>query len=456
MPPERSECLEITGLGAQGDGIAATDGGTRHVPFALPGERVVMGGEGLSRLLSAPSTERRQPACRHFGACGGCAAQHMGDRLYAEWKRDIVIGALRQRGLEPEVRPLLRVAPGTRRRAVLTARREGGRIVLGYHRRRSADLVDIEECPVLSQDITRRLPALRDLAALVPAPEVRLTALATPAGLDVAVEAGGRRPGRAAIAEIGRIADRHGLARVSVDGEGVIERARPQLRMGEADVAVPPGAFVQAVQHSEELMRDLVSAALFEATGKSAGKPKLVADLFCGVGTFTFALARRARVSAFDNDAAAIAALGAAASRAQGLKPIEARVRDLLREPLSVRELEPFDAVVLDPPRAGAQRQASELARSKVAAVVAVSCDPGTLARDLRLLTDGGYSIASVTPIDQFVFSAHVEAVAVLRRTARPPSRRLSGRGHSRAFDAPERLAGEGQPGAARQLISAR
>jgi 23S rRNA (uracil1939-C5)-methyltransferase len=179
------------------------------------------------------------------------------------------------------------------------------------------------------------------------------------------------------------------------------------------------------VRQSEESLRELVLSAV--AGARAA--PKGVADLFCGVGTFTLALARRARVLALDSDAAALAALAAAARHAQGLKPIEAEVRDLSREPLTARELEPFDAVVLDPPRAGAQAQARELARSGVETVVAVSCDPGTLARDAHILTDGGYAIASVTPIDQFVYSAHVETVTVLKKRA--PGRRGAARRRS-------------------------
>jgi 23S rRNA (uracil1939-C5)-methyltransferase len=424
MPPADREELKIGALGAQGDGMAETAAGTRYVPFALPGERVEVEGDGPPRLVSAPSPDRVTAPCRHFGVCGGCAAQHMGERLYAEWKRDTVATALRRRGLEPDIAPLRRVAPGTRRRAVLTARRAGERIVLGYHRRKSFELVEIEECPVLLPEIVGKLPALRAVAETLPAPEVRLTVLATPDGPDIAAETGGRRTGQrlgqrtgqSVVAELGQIAIRHGLARVAVDGETVIERARPVLKMGEADVAVPPAAFVQAVQSSEEAMRELVRGAL--------DRPKQLADLFCGVGTFTFALASRARVLALDSDEAAIAALTAAARHAQGLKPIEARVRDLFREPLSARELEPFDAVVFDPPRAGASRQAHELARSKVGTVIAVSCDPGTLARDAQILAEGGYTIESVTPIDQFVFSAHVEAVAVLRQAARASPRR--------------------------------
>jgi 23S rRNA (uracil1939-C5)-methyltransferase len=408
--------LQIGALGAQGDGIAETDEGPQYVAFALPDERVEAGVDGLPRLLSAPSPERRLPLCRHFGVCGGCVAQHMGEPLYAEWKRDGVVGALRRRGLEPAVAQLQRIAPGTRRRAVLTARRAGGRIILGYHRRKSLDLVDIEECPVLLGAIVDKFPALRALAAVLGAPEVRLTVLATPAGVDVAAAAAGKPLREAAIAELGRIATQHGLARVTVEGEVVIACARPALRMGEVDVAVPPAVFVQAVQQSEEMMRALAVAAL--------GKPRAVADLFCGVGTFTFALARQARVLALDSDAVAATALTSAARHAQGLKPIETRVRDLFREPLSVNELKGFDAVVFNPPRSGAHRQAHELAGSSVETVIAISCDPGTLARDMQLLTEGGYATASVTPIDQFVYSAHVEVVAVLKRSARRSSGR--------------------------------
>jgi 23S rRNA (uracil1939-C5)-methyltransferase len=406
--PEPNE-LQIAALGAQGDGIAETDAGRVYVAFALPGERVAAAATGQPRLLSAPSPDRATPVCRHFGVCGGCVAQHMGDRLYAQWKRDIVVGALRQRGLAPDVAPLHRIAPGTRRRAVLTARREGRRIALGYHRRKSSDLVDIEECPVLAPRIGMQLAALRAIAAALPAREVRLTVLSTPAGLDVAADVGRGRLQPAATAEIGRIVTQHRLARVAIDGETVIEHAAPVLETAGPNVAIPPGAFVQAVEEAERAIAGTVMAAV--------GTAKRVADLFCGVGTFTFDLARRARVLALDRDAAAIAALAASARHARGSKPMEAKVRDLFRTPLSAKELEGFDAVVLDPPRAGAAGQAQQLACSRVPTVVAVSCDPGTLARDARLLVDGGYAIESVSPIDQFLFSAHVEAVAVFRRT---------------------------------------
>ncbi len=403
------QVLDITALGAQGDGIAVVGGARLYVPFALPGERVrrPQGEEGLPDIVSAPSPDRVAPACRHFGVCGGCAAQHMSDALYAAWKRDHVVAAFAQRGLEPDIAALVRVAPGTRRRAVLTAKARGGRAMLGFHRQRSHDLVDVQECPVVLPAIADKLPALRALCAGLPQGEARVTVLATRAGLDVAVE-GVRAPAGAAMARLVGQALESGLARLTLAGAPLMEHGAPTLPVGGVETAVPPGVFVQAVEEAE---RALVQRVVDATEGA-----RRVADLFCGVGTFALPLAARARVLAVDSHAPAVAGLTAAAQRRQGLKPIETKVRDLFREPLSSLELKGFDAVVFDPPRAGAMAQARQLAQSSVRTLVAVSCDAGTLARDVRLLVDGGYAIESVTPIDQFLYAPHVEIVAVLRR----------------------------------------
>jgi 23S rRNA (uracil1939-C5)-methyltransferase len=400
--------FEIERLGAQGDGIAETPDGPRFVPFALPGERVRVTGGDTVEVAANVSRERRAPICRHFGTCGGCVALHMGERLYAEWKRGIVVEAFRQRGLSPDIAPLLRVPPGSRRRAVLTGRRAGERVTLGYHRRRSHAVFDLEECPVLSADIVAGLPGLRALAGTLASDEARLTVLATPAGLDVAVDGKVGRPDAKAAASIARIAAQHRLARISIGGETIVERSAPVLRTSGVDVTMPPGAFVQAVAEAEE--------ALVRAVLDRIGKPKRTADLFCGVGTFAFALARRGRVSAFDSDSELVAALLAAVRHASGLKPVDARVRDLFREPLSPRELAQFDAVVLDPPRAGARAQCEALAGSDVATIVYVSCDPATLARDARTLVDAGYRLGEIGLVDQFLFTAHVELVVAFQR----------------------------------------
>ncbi|HEU0061033.1 MAG TPA: hypothetical protein VFR19_14230 [Hyphomicrobiaceae bacterium] len=400
--------LKVVRLGARGDGIAETAQGERYLPFALPGECVAAAGGGLPELLSAPSPERRAPRCRHFGVCGGCVAQHMGERLYADWKRGILEDALHKRGLRPELAPLSPIAAGSRRRAVLTGRCVKGQSLLGYHPRNSDAIFEVLECPVLVPEIVAALPALRALIAAIGAHEVRLTVLATATGLDVAIASGrgldGKRAAR--LAQIAAAEPR--LARLTLNGDSIAQRSVPVLGFAGVEVSPPPGAFVQAVAAAEGAIAEEVKAV--------TAKVRRAADLFCGVGTLSLRLARGTAVAAYDSDGAALAALRAAARHAKGLKPIEAKLRDLMREPLSARELDGFDAVVFDPPRAGAMAQAAALARSRVPIVVAVSCHPGTLARDLRILVDGGYQLERVLPIDQFLFSAHVEAVAYLKR----------------------------------------
>ena len=261
---------------------------------------------------------------------------------------------------------------------------------------------------MLVPEIVAALPALRAIAAGAGRREVRLTVLATPAGLDVAVATEPRLEpqGAARLAQLG--AGERRLARLALNGETLSQRGLPRLSFGGVEVCPPPGAFVQAVAQAE--------AVLAEEVGRATRSARRVADLFCGVGTLSFRLAGWARVEAFDADPEAIAALSLAARHAKGLKPIAGRVRDLFAEPLAPRELDGYDAVVFDPPRAGAKAQALALAGSRVPVIVAVSCAPGTLARDLKILVDGGYHLERVVPIDQFLFSAHVEAVAQLRR----------------------------------------
>jgi 23S rRNA (uracil1939-C5)-methyltransferase len=420
VKPE-SDAVSIVRLGAGGDGIADTAWGPCYVPFALPGESVRRRVEGLPELLSAPSPQRQQPRCRHFGSCGGCLAQHMTQDLYGDWKRGILVAAFRQRGLEADVAPLRGMAAGTRRRAVFTSRRQGGELVFGFHRRRSAEVFAVAECPVLMPAIVAELAGLRAIAAAVAEGEVRLTVLATPVGLDVAVEgAAEAMSARTAAALAGTLSHR-AIARLAYNREIIAERVRPELKLGGAAVVPPPGAFVQAVGEAE--------TALIGEVLENAGKSRRVADLFAGLGTFSLALARHAHVLAVDRDASALAALAEAKRKADGLKPILTKVRDLMREPLSAKELEAFDCVVLDPPRAGAPAQARQLARARVLRVIYVSCNPATLARDARTLVDGGFALQRVVPIDQFVYSAHLEAVAVFCR----PREAAGGAGRARS-----------------------
>jgi len=394
--------VEIARLGAQGDGITEGSGAPLFVPFTLPGERVLvdLGEDGKHAALLEvldPSPERIDPVCPHFGTCGGCALQHLEEGAYLAWKRALVVQALRSRGLDAEVEDVRPVSLGNRRRATFSLGRDAQGVVLGYRRARSHDLIDIALCPILSPGIVARLPKLK--AALAPLlsgkREARVGITETETGLDIVVE--GVRPKAGAL----------GVARITVGGEGLM-LAPPTVRFGPAQVKLPPGAFLQASPQAEAVMTALVSEGVAGA--------KRIADLFAGLGTFTFGLAQASAVDAYETDEAALGALAEAARHTPKLKPVRALARDLFQSPLGGKDLDRYDAVVFDPPRAGAAAQSELLATSKVKRLVAVSCNPGTLARDLRLLVDGGYRITRVVPVDQFLFSSHVEVVAHLER----------------------------------------
>ena len=405
--------LTIESVGAQGDGRARENGALVSVPFTLAGETVRVEGAGdrlkLVEVL-APSPDRGAPACRHFGVCGGCTLQHMGPAPYAAFKRDLILRSLKARGLEADVAETWVIPIASRRRAALAAKRSGKQVVLGFHTRKSHELIPVSECPVLRPDIVAALPRLREIAGYLLAgkDEIGLLVTETSAGLDLHITGLAKEVKALARAEAASAALRAGFARVSIEDADVLTERRPSLPAGAASLLPPPGGFLQASAEAEAEMERIVREHL-----KFAAR---VADLFSGCGTFALRLAAEASVLAVEGNAAAIDALKEASRAAHGLKPVTAELRDLFRNPLAGAELSRLDGVVLDPPRAGASAQAAELAKSRVPRIAYVSCDPATLARDLRTLVDGGYRIVRIHPIDQFLWSAHVEAVALLER----------------------------------------
>lgn len=407
--------LTIDSLGAQGDGVAQTERGPVFVPFTLPGEVVNAAVERDRATLMAvlePSPLRVEPPCRHFGDCGGCSLQHLEDESYRAFKVERVAAPLRRDRIEIEPAAVRPCSPDSRRRVVLSARRAETRIILGYHRMQSADIVDISECRIALPVIVAALPMLRDLAALVcqTTKPFHISVTATSTGLDVAFSDSGTLPD--AVRRIaGNFAIREKIARLSVDGEIVVEPQKPVIHFGDVAVNPPPGGFLQAVKFAEDTMVELVTGHL--------AKAKRVADLFAGSGAFSLRLAKNSEVHAVEGDAAALAALDRGFRFGSGLKRVTQEKRDLFRRPLTFKELSAFDGVVFDPPRAGAEDQSKQIARSDVPLVAAVSCNPTTLARDLRILIDGGYALKSVTPVDQFLWSPHVEAVALLEKPRR-------------------------------------
>jgi 23S rRNA (uracil1939-C5)-methyltransferase len=407
--------LTVERIGPGGEGLAPAPGGMVTVPFALPGETVTAavsedhnGRRGRIVEIVEPSAERVAPVCSHFGVCGGCSTQMWAQTPTLAWKRDLVIAAFQARGIEADVGPVWIAPPASRRRAVFAVRREGGRLQIGFRERLAHTVIELSECAILRPALVAALPALRRLCEplAVPKKGASLTAIETLTGLDIAITDAEFAP-NSRQSLIG-MAMASGFARLSINGEILIERVAPTLDFGGVSVAPPPGAFLQAVAEAE--------TALAERVAGSVGRARRVADLFAGVGTFALRLARSAHVHAVEGDKAATAALDRAARFAKGLKPVTVETRDLFRRPLYAPELKGFDAVVFDPPRDGAAAQAKELAKSTVPVVVAVSCNPLTLARDTKALIDGGYTMGPVTPVDQFPFTPHIEAVVTFHR----------------------------------------
>lgn len=414
-----TETVTIQKLGAQGDGIAQGADGPIYVPFALPGETVAIArvkSEGTLMSIASASPDRQEPHCRHFGpdgvngTCGGCTLQHYADAPYRAFKRQLVIDALRSKGLTPEVDELIAAHPGERRRVVFAARKTEKDMLIGFNQAESHHIVAIEECPIASPGIMARLPAIRAVGAAlaINAESFRISVLETRTGLDLAVDGIKGLSDKHRRSAIETVLTLRGVGRVSLNGEVLVETTKPIIDFSGVQISPPSGAFTQATKAAEEAMVELVAAHI--------GKAKRIADLFAGSGTFSLRLARIGRVHAVESEEKALAALDHAARNTQGLKPVSIERRDLFRRPLMAQELKNYDAVIFDPPRAGAEFQTKELARSVVKKIVAVSCNPLTLARDLALLTEAGYRITRVTPIDQFLWTSHVEVVVALEK----------------------------------------
>jgi 23S rRNA (uracil1939-C5)-methyltransferase len=406
--------LHIDRLGQRGEGLARGPEGLIVVPYALAGETIVAevdGAQGKLIEVLTPSPDRIDPFCPHFSMCGGCAVQTLAPEPYAQWKRDLLVQALRRANLDAAVEPLVDGHGEGRRRATFHARTDArGKCATGFMEARAHNVVEISSCPVLAPSMDAAAAIARALAASLADSGKSLDILvtATASGLDVDLRGHGPLDEQQA-RRLVRLALAQDLARLSNHGSIVTFQRAPMLAMGRAMVAPPPGAFLQATEAGENLLAAKVCAAL-----EGAGH---IADLFAGVGTFSLRLAEFASIEAFDLEEAALGAL-AKAARIEGLRSVRVEPRDLFRRPLSPQELAPFEAVVFDPPRAGSELQARAIAASAAPRVVAVSCNAQTFARDAAILCAGGYEIARIEPIDQFRHSPHVEIIGVFRRPA--------------------------------------
>ncbi|PPQ28103.1 RNA methyltransferase [Rhodoblastus sphagnicola] len=385
------------------------------VPFALPGEEVlaeVDGERGLLIEVLKPSPNRVAAPCPHFSTCGGCAVQTLSAAAYGEWKRGLVVDALRHAGVVADVAPLRAAWGDGRRRATFHARFDArGRAHVGFMEARSHTIFELDACPILAPDMAGALAAAREIAQALAGNEkpLDLVVTASRTGLDVDLRGCGKLDFHTEQALIA-VAQQRDLARISNHGAVMIERRAPEVLCGRAVVTPPPGNFLQATAAGEEALTSVVVEAFSGA--------KKCADLFSGTGAFALRLAEKAEVFCAESDAAALNACLRAANTTPGLRNVTGEARDLFMRPVLPAELEKFDAVVFDPPRAGAEAQARDLARSSVPKIAAVSCNPQTFARDARLLVAGGYAVESVIPVDQFLYSPHVELIGIFAKVS--------------------------------------
>lgn len=396
---------KIIRLGHHGDGIAQ---GPVYAPITLPGEVVSgqLNGHTLQDVrIVTPSNDRVSPPCRHFKSCGGCQLQHANDEFVASWKQDIVRSSLEAHGLKTEVRPIATSPAQSRRRATFAAKRTKKDAMAGFHGRGTDIIVEVPDCKLVHHDLLPGLEVAKALARIGTSRKAALavTATVTQNGLDVAVSGGKPLDGSLRM-ELAQVCEALELARLSWEGEVVAMRHAPVQRFGRADVTPPPGAFLQATKEGE--------AALLAAVREAIGDAERIVDLFSGVGTFALPLSENASVHAVESEADMLESLDHGWRKSSGLKPVTTEVRDLFRRPLLPDELAKLDAVVIDPPRAGAERQVAELARACVPCIAYVSCNPVTFARDAATLVGAGYALEWVQVVDQFRWSSHVELAA--------------------------------------------
>ena len=395
----------INRLGHQGDGIAD---GPVYAPRTLPGEVVsgVLDGTQLNDIrIVTPSSDRVQPPCRHYKACGGCQLQHASDSFVEGFKLDVVRTALAAKQIETDLRPIVTSPAQSRRRATLAVRRTKKGAMAGFHGRASDVIVEIPDCRLLDPVLIAGIPVAEALATQVGSRKGVLTMAITVSdiGLDISVTGGKMLDGPLQLM-LAQLTEQHGLARLAWDGDVIAMKAPATQTFGAAKVVPPPGSFLQPTKEGEAALL----AGIFEITAGA----KRIADLFAGCGTFSLPLAKDAEIYAVEGNADMTEALDHGWRMAQGLKQVTTEARDLYRRPMMPDELAKMDAVLIDPPRAGAEAQVAEIVQAQVPVVAYVSCNPVSFARDASLLVSGGYKLNWVQVVDQFRWSAHTELVA--------------------------------------------
>lgn len=400
---------KIDRLGHGGDGMAmGADGAPVFVPMALPTE-TVSGTPENSRLtqyqILSPSEDRVKAACSHYRACGGCNLMHATESFVADWKADVIRQALKAQGIEAEIETLHTSPSKSRRRAKFAATRTKSGAIVGFNGRASHAVYAVPHCMLITPELADLLPVIEDITKRTASRRavLEVTVTQVEGGFDLSIT-GGERPDEHTVMACAALCAEHRILRWSWNHDVLIQADRPKVALGRALVPMPAGAFLQATHHGQTVLQQAVISHI--------GSAQKVADLFCGIGTLTFAIAERAEVDGYEYSREMIDALIAGRNATQSLKPLRGVARDLFKNPVLAQELKPYDAVVLDPPRAGAAAQIREIAASDVPVVSYVSCSPQSFAKDAAQLIQAGYRMSPVVAVDQFRWSAHVELAA--------------------------------------------
>ncbi len=400
---------KIKKLGHLGEGV--TEDGF-FAALTVPGDELqgsVDGTHLTNTRIAKPSSLRIKPICQHFKSCGGCKLQHVKEDYVADWKAGIVEAALNAQGIETEIRPTVTSAAKSRRRATLTARRTKSGAIVGFHAHASDVIVPVTQCELIHSELMNALPLCKEMAVLGASRKngLSVTLTRTENGLDISVR-GGKSMEVQLQASLARLAEDNNVARVVWEGEVAALRAPSTISFDGIAVPLPPGAFLQATAHGEHALRKAVAEIM--------GSARHIIDFFSGCGTFALPMARNAEILALEGERTMIDALIHGWRHAEGLKAVRAKTQDLFRNPLQANEFGKSHAVILDPPRAGAEAQVNEIAKSRVERVAHVSCNARTFARDSKTLTQAGFNLQWVQPVDQFRWSHHVEIVGAFER----------------------------------------
>ncbi len=414
--------VKIDHIGARGDGVAQGPDGPIYIPCAAAGDDVeirLQGKQGRIKHIHGPSPDRIPPICRHFGRCGGCSLQHVSAEYYRRWKQQLVRTALNHRGFEDVTVLEPRISPGASRRRVrlAAAGRGGGIAVVGFSERASHNIIDITECPVSSPEIMAFIEPLRKFLGqqLTRRQKMNIQINLAENGLDIILEGRGE-PDLDLRMDMAAFAEDQDIARICWQDmklkkpyhEILCERRKPYVVFAGRQVYLPPGSFLQATRAGEEALINFVQTSLVDAD-------RLV-DIFAGCGTFTVAMIGDHGVHAVEGDGEMVAALQKSSRQMGKIRALTTEVRNLFLRPLLPRELNGFDGLIIDPPRAGAQAQIQEIVKSDIEKLVMISCNPASFARDARLLVDGGFIMGDILPIDQFLYSPHLEIAVRFNR----------------------------------------